>query len=279
MTITLLAGISLLAAHSALAQAEQPQQPPQIVKEPNAVESTSCPDAQKFIYGGGVSKFAFCITDHGNIQDLVFPAKFKHVSSREGYAVCSEMDTVTHGFDAGAVESGWGPATATQPGGPHTFPLTIIRDSIDGKVRLKQSFDWDTTRKEIIVTMVLKNLSAAPLTGVHLSRYFDGDIDNDSPDDLYDSNGDAVWARDDGFIGRGLRLSALSYATERFTFVEDYGKWDPNGAGTQTARHCFVNNSVTVPTALGDFVGRLTYELGTINAGQSKTVKLLYGRL
>jgi hypothetical protein len=271
---TLFASICLLASTMTMAQTEQATES---IKEAESAESTTCPPAQTFTFGSGASKFAFCITDHGNIQNLEFPATFKHITTREGYAVSSVHDILTHGFDTGTVESGWGPASATQPGGPHTFPLTIIRSSTDGKVQLKQTFEWDTTRKDIIITMVVKNISAAALSGVLLSRYFDGDVDNDGGDDRYDDDADSIWAREN-FTGHGLRLTALSFATTHNTFAEDYGEWNPNGSGSQTARHCFVNMSSSVQTLPGDFVGRLTYQLGTINAGQTKTVKVLYSR-
>jgi hypothetical protein len=250
----------------------------QVSKESDGPESTSCPAAQTFTFGSGPSKFAFCISNHGNIQNLEFPATFKHISLREGYAVCSANDTVVHGFDSGTAEDGWGPPSATQPGGPHTFPLTITRNSTDGKVQLQQTFDWDTLRKDIIITMVVKNTSAAALSNVFLARYYDGDTDNDNSDDLYGGDGDSIWGHDTN--QRGLRLSVLSYGIKHYTFVEEFLKWSPIASGPQTGRHCFAFESRSVPTPPGDYIGRITYSLGTLNAGQSsKKAIVLYGRL
>lgn len=180
----------------------------------------------------------------------------------------------------GAGETGWGAATATQPGGPKTFPLTIRRQSTDGKLELTQTFNWDTAQKEIIITMTLKNISAGTLSAVKLARYFDGDLDGSSSivgeelDDLYDQDSDSVWGRDSGTgVGRhGVMLTALTFATSHTTVVQKYTEFLPDTPG------CTASPAAAVPTTPGDYTGRVQYALGTLNAGQSKTVQVLYHR-
>ena len=268
---TLFAGICLLASPTTMAQSEQAIQPPPI-EDANSPESLTCPAAQTFSFGSGTSKFAFCITNHGNIKNLESPATFKHIFGAEGYVACGMG--INSASDAGSVENGWNaPSAVAQPNGAHTFPLSITRQSTDGKFELKQTFDWDTTNKEIIITMALKNISGVAITSVKLARYFNGQMDNSGANDRYDVDSDSVWAREGDSSGshHGLMLSALSFALFHNAAVETATNWGQTGEGC-------VPIAETVPTTLGDYVGRLTYGLGTLNAGQSKTVKMLYKR-
>jgi hypothetical protein len=75
----------------------------------------------------------------------------------------------------------------------------------------------------------------------------------------------------------GLMLSALTFSQTHTAFVEKFDDWDPEGAGAQTARKCTAM-AQTVPTASGDYVARVTYTLGTLAAGASKTVEFIYRR-
>ena len=55
--------------------------------------------------------------------------------------------------------------------------------------------------------MTVKNVSAAAVNGVRLTRYFNGDMDNSGADDLYDRTLDTVWGSQ-GASGHGLALYA-----------------------------------------------------------------------
>ena len=74
----------------------------------------------------------------------------------------------------------------------------------------------------------------------------------------------------------GVMLTALTFGTGHTIAVEKFQDWTP-ASGGGTARGCTAIAQPT-PTAPGDFVGRATYNLGTINPGSSKTVKALYRR-
>jgi hypothetical protein len=86
--------------------------------------------------GSGPTFLSFCVTNTGNIMQLQSPAGVYHISS-EGYAVCSSYDPsnlapLPVAYDAAYFESDWGAPTITQPNGPNTFPLTIVRSSTGG---------------------------------------------------------------------------------------------------------------------------------------------------
>jgi hypothetical protein len=266
------ASLCLLASHSAMAQTEQNEQ--QADKAANLMGYEVCPDKQKFTFGSGASGFAFCVSDHGNVLELDSPVGFNQISVLEGYVACGTG--VANAYDAGSdsYASGWNnPTAVTQPGGPHTLPLSLTRKSTDGKLQLQQSFDWDTTNKEITVTMVLKNVSGAPITNVKLARYFLGNVDGSAFGDFFDADSDSVWGKDfNTYAGHAVMLSALSLALTHRSDVETFSAW------YSSYKTCTPVPQPVPTTTAADYVGRLTFNLGTINAGVSKTVKVLYKR-
>ena len=274
-TMILCFSLFLLATQQpVMAQAEQAPQP---VKQSNSPQSTTCPASQIFTFGSGANYFKFCITDHGNVIDLVSPSGKRHNFGNEGYIACATG--AANAWDSGFDEAGWGAATATQPGGSKTFPLTIKRQSTDGKLELTQTFNWDTAQKEILITMVLKNISAVSLSAVKLARYFDDDLDSlldeaDELDDIYDQDSDSVWGRDSGTGAghHGVMLTALTFAQAHTLAVQKFTDFNVDKAS------CTASPVATVPTAPGDYTGRVTYTLGTLSAGQSKTMQMLYRR-
>ena len=272
----LIAGFCLLVANSALAQSAQLKRiNDEATLAPQIVSSVNCPDAQKFSFGSGSAKFAFCISERGNIEDIESPAGFVHNEYGEGYVACGSG--ITGDYDSGTDFAGWGAPTADQPNGAHKFPLTITRKSTDGKLELNQTFDWDTAQKEITVTMVLKNISAASMTNVKLARYFDADVDTygfNAYDDIFDADSDSVWGRQAAESGprHGLLLSALSLGVTHSAVVEKSSDWE------LTRKTCTPASVPTPAASPDDYIGRLTYSLGTLAANQSKTVIVLYKR-
>jgi hypothetical protein len=243
----------------------------------NAPENSNCGAGKLFTFGSGLDLFKFCLTDHGNILQLQSPANYRQITTQEGYVACGTG--AANAYDAGTAEGGWDVATTiTQPGGANTLPVTITRNSTDGKFQLKQTFDWNSAQKEITVTMVLKNLSAASITNVKLARYFDGDLSSglnssDPNDDLYNNDFDSVLGRDSGAGAghHGLLLTSLAFAQSHTTAVEA-------AADFANTRSTCIPVAASVPTAAGDFTGRVTVNLGTLSAGASKTIKVLYRR-
>jgi hypothetical protein len=268
----------MLACNAAVAQSEQASAS---VKKSNSPAGNVCNPDKTFTFSSGSALFQFCLSDEGTIGELISPAGYQHISNFEGYVACGTgaMNAYSVGGPQLA-ESGWGPASTSQPGGPHTLPVTITRNSTDGKFQLAQTFEWSTAEKEVLITMTLKNISAASLTSVRLSRYFSAHVSIDSDDDIFDRDTDSTWGTDPG-AGAGhhtVMLTALTFALTHTAFVEKNGDWNVKGNGAQTATKCTAI-AQSVPTAPGNFVGRITYVLGTLSAGASKSVQLVYRRM
>ena len=265
------ASLCLLASHSVMAQTEQNEQQADKVASPMTYEA--CPDKQKFTFGSGASRFSFCISTHGNVQNLESPATYTHITTAEGYIACGSGFNGSWDTGSVAASHGWNePIAVSQPGGAHTFPLTIIRQSTDGRFQLKQTFEWEPEQKELFITMVLKNISVDTITNLMLARYFDGNIDN-AWDNIYDYDSDSVWGRNPSSGARhGLMLSAFSLAQPHFTDVERESDW------FYSKTNCPSTDPAGPPLSNNDYVGRLTFKLGTLQPGQLKTVKMLYRR-
>jgi hypothetical protein len=146
--------------------------------------------------------------------------------------------------------------------------LTIARQTTDAKFRLTQTFEWDTTERDVTITMILKNISASAISSIQLARYFEGNLDNTGGNDIYDRSNDSVWGRET----HALSLTALTQTISHLTAVETLNNWSSSTRSTCAPIHA------VVPNGPGFFVGRLTYNLGSISPKASKTVKMLYRR-
>ena len=238
-------------------------------------------------FGSSRTFMKVCITEDGNLLQFESPASQEHIFNSgpvgEGYVLCSPSgNNGVHGFDTAGLESGFGDSTITQPKGPNTFPLTIVRETTDGIFRLQQTFSRDTAEHDLTITMKVTNVSGIARSVVRLHRYYNGNLGNDGNSDVWDKAEDSVWGRQGNNNRNGLMLTALTYATPHNVFVEEVSEWNPSFfpvVGAQTARGCSPQNPPpSTPTSPGDFVGRVAYELGTINPNKSKTVKVLYRR-
>jgi hypothetical protein len=240
-----------------------------------APQTTDCYSTHTF--GAGVNKFSFCISSTGNILHLESPASFRQIEILEGYALCSSKGT--HAWSTAADGNTWATFTYFQPNGTNTLPLTITGTGIRGELQVAQTFEANFEEREIKITTTIKNISSVSFSAVRWARYFDGDLSNDREDDLYDSDADSVWGRDSGTgTGHhGIMLSALTLAVSHTQAVENWSDWNPSTGLPSTAKTC-TPIVRSVPTALGDYIGRLTYNLGSLAAGQSRTVKVVYRR-
>ena len=232
------------------------------------------PPSPCFESGAGATYLKVCVSGDGTLEEFQSPAGYQQLpvaaDNKEGYALCS--GTRVLGYDAGLDESGFGPATIIQPGGVGTFPLSIVRTTTDGVFQLTQAFTRDTGEKDFTVAMTVKNLSAASVSAVKLTRYFNGDIDNTGADDLYDRTLDTVWGTQ-GPAGHGLGLFAKSGNAHALR-IEDATAWDPQGGGG--AERCDVTG--VTPAVPDDYAGRITYSLYSIAPSASKTVSIVYRR-
>ncbi len=232
-----------------------------------------------FESGAGAGYMKVCLSDDGTIEEFQAPLGFQQLAfnapNQEGYALCSGIGggIKTHGYDAGLDESGFGPATISQPGGPGTSPLSIVRKTTDGIFEVTQRFVHGAADKQFMILMTVKNLSTAPVSRVIVSRYFNGDIDGSAADDIYTRTRSSVLGTQ-GASRNGLGIFARSTGWDHNTRIEYMTDWDPLLGGS--AQRCEVPG--ITPVGRDDYVGRLTYYLWTINPGASKTVSFLYRR-
>lgn len=270
MTLVILYA-GLLASSAVMAQSER--------KKSNSPAGASCNPDLTFSFSTGAQHFSFCFeaeNPDGNILKIISPAGVNHLFGSEGYVVCATGSA--NAYAVAGLDSGWEGVFISQPGGPKTLPVTFTRQSTDGKFELAQTFNWNTAEKEILITMTLKNTSAASINGARLSRYFKPILSDDPFDDIFDRDSDSVWGIDAGAPpNNGLMLSVLTSTQTHAAFVEATADWTPFAPGPQTATKCTAI-AQPVPTAPGDYAGRITYVLGTLNAGASKTVQVVYRR-
>jgi hypothetical protein len=231
-----------------------------------------------FTFGSGSNGFRYAVSAHGNVVNIESPiytgAPYQHLFGDEGYAlsVATSIGTITY-WDAGNFEASgcsgtsrsWSPTVVES--GVTANGTTLRRSTCDGAFQLIQTFAMNAVNHELTITMTLKNTSGFNYTNTQLSRYFDGDIDRDFDDDVYSRTVDSVYGQDGSLDN--LMLTALSFNTNHTTAVHTASGWNP--AVTSQA-------SVATPTATGDFVGRVTYNLGTVNNGAQKILKVLYKR-
>jgi len=234
-----------------------------------------------FTNGSGANFLGVKVTDHGNLLSFESPAgneaAIGNGIAREGYSLCSLDGNTVHGYDQGNVELGFGTPTFAQPNGAGTFPLTVTRNTTDGKLQLKQVWAKpDAIEKDVTVTMTVKNISSSTINGVRLGRGGDFDIGN-STFDRGALTDDSAFQWDDRISGPdttnsfGMQLTALTFATPHGPDIDSRAQWSDRG------QRCDDFTQVT-PVTDSDLAMRVFYGLGNLTAGQSKSVKFEYGR-
>jgi hypothetical protein len=236
---------------------------------PFATDAPAC--FSTYTRGTGPGFLRICVSDRGNILQFESPEFTHHLTAGEGYAVCTDGNDL-HGYDAGVAQAGFGDPAITQPKGPNTFPLTIVRTTTDGVFMLAQSFTLNASKQELSITMTLTNLLDTDVSGVILQRYFDGNVNNTRLN-RYASTIDSVWAWVDLY---GLMLTLPSRGILHDGGVETFETWDPFGefgyaAGCGSA-------GVKTPTPRGDYVGRAHYIFEAMQPFEQRTARFLYRR-
>ena len=204
--------------------------------------------------------FRTCTSSFGSLTAVTGQSGFTNMGS-EGYAICAGTTK--------AVESGVGDVGFNDP--TTSTPSSNVRTTTDGRFRLTQSFTRDTLEKAIIITMTIRNQSAAAIPNVYVARFFDGDMANTPSGDKFAATRRSVFAHQD-YANDGLSLTAITFNLGVQTDIVSFINHSPLADG------CFTTDAVypVTPTGPGDWVGWVTYFLGTINAGASKIVKFVY---
>ncbi|KAA1418976.1 hypothetical protein F0U44_10950 [Nocardioides humilatus] len=224
-------------------------------------------------FSSGSTLFETCFTSDGNMVEfkvgVVGGGPFELIRSGafvEGYALCSTAGGVS-GFDASVLgETGFNDPTIAQPGGANTFPLTITRTTTDGRFSLKQKFSASASRI-VTITMSVTNTSGGDLAGVKLSRL--GDIDLIG--EVFDIHNDfGLSTRRSAIVfdnpGSALTLTGTSRGRPVVTSV---------GFFPDNHDSCAPLAGVSV-TGPEDMMAKATYNLGTINAGDTREVAFTY---
>jgi hypothetical protein len=230
-----------------------------------------------FVAGAAEELVRICISKHGNLMKFESPASFEHIRNGdflEGYVLCSDDTATQDGFDLGEFETGFDDGTVSQPGGPGTLPITVTRNTLDGRFQLIQTFTWDPTSNQVFIAMQVKNVSGVKQFGVDLIRMADLDIGENVTGNFENEWGttlDSVFAWNDfgSLTGtsapQAVRIGAATRKTAHLAQVT--GNDDASCSTT----------GVASPTT-GDFGGRVTYNLGNIAKNGTKTVTFTYRR-
>jgi hypothetical protein len=143
----------------------------------------SAPIVAEQTTGGGASFMRVAVTRHGNLW-FESPKGVAMTSFDEGYALCRDevgediayaYDLPLEDVDPGDV--GLGPVTVSQ-GSPGAFPVTLTRKTLDGTIRLTQTWAVpDTAEKDVTVMMTVRNIGSSTLEGLRLMRSADSHWD------------------------------------------------------------------------------------------------------
>ena len=209
--------------------------------------------------GSGNTFLSWCFSDTGNIMKFESPVNQEHIRNGtfvEGYAICATG--VPDAFDNGQLSANFGAPS---------FPnANSVRRSTSA-FQLDQTFSQNAAEKLVSVSMTIKNISGSTKSNVRLSRFVDIDMNGTPSDDRWDKSVASTVALQSNM----LALTARSFEVSKVSSVETFSDlFDDTG--------CDATNSLTVP-ATGDNAGRVTYTIGNIGPGQSKTVIFRYSRI
>jgi hypothetical protein len=139
--------------------------------------------------------------------------------------------------------------------------ITIERSTIDGRFTLRQVFSANKGDRSITVAMTLTN-NLEEATAVQLLRSADLDIDNTFNGDVFDKSADAAWARQ----AHSVTLSALNRNLNHQTRV----------SSNLAPRTCLPTSFFGIPAVNADLAASIRYDVGTLAAGGSKTLRFRY---
>lgn len=223
--------------------------------------------------GGGASFMRVTVNRQGNMylespkgESLVFDGYGLCKGTEDAYAYNLPME--------GGGAAGLGPVTVTQPN-PGTFPVTIVRKTQDGAIRLTQTWAVpDPTEKDVTVTMTVRNIGASPISDLRLMRSGSAHYQFDDPNPPFFEGATTAdsafewWDNDANGTANGLVISARTV-----------GK--PHEAGVSgdidLARSCEGFNEMQPYPAEG--YAQVVYFLPTLAPGTEATVAFSYRRL
>jgi hypothetical protein len=218
------------------------------------------------------------VSSHGNITSFQSGAGVGGAAHfyGEGYVLCHSG---VMAYDGGRRESGFGPALGAYCNGNG---CSFIRNTDDNVLQLRQTITHlPDEARGVDVTMTVRNLTSAPITKVTLRRFAHIDVDGYGAGTGHADNwwgasqADAVWAWNAPDDHPGPDSMILMRHLARMPANFPYG---PKVTDNFADVSCNPFNIVADGPVRGDHAGTLQYNIGTIGAFRSVTVKLEYQR-
>lgn len=199
------------------------------------------------------------VSTDGNVLSFTSPSGYQHIYG-EGYALCYGS---TSAYSFAGTARGGSDMVGFSPSTQGTS--NVLTTTSDGKLSLNQVFTWGAANRQLTIAMTVKNLSASPIA-VTVLRIADLDIDNSSTDDWH-----VVTWKDSylAFETHGLMLREISKpSTATNASAITYNWFDATDCGY----------TPVISPVKGDYSGLVGFNLVTLGAYASKTVKVAYMR-
>jgi hypothetical protein len=227
------------------------------------------------------------VSANGTLQSFTSPdnalAQSGHyIAPRDGYVLCLASNNSYFEPYGGAGGQGFGPATTSTSS---TGAFQVVRTTSDGALRLTQEFSFTGSAKRLRVKMTVTNLTPTLAISVRVRRQSDFDVDS--------SGRDAFAANQNSWLRTNDSVLALN-DPDRFPGAEkgEHGMLlgheassssdiDVTSVVATTAFEPFCSSSsLKTPQATPvDRSAALSYFVGNIDPGKSKSVTMAYQRI
>lgn len=97
----------------------------------------------------------FCVTANGNISEFYSGT----LNGAEGYGICAPDGSIYYDLGLYGDSGNWAPPVITQPKGPNTFPLTIVRNTMGGQFSVTQQFSFAGAGSSVLVKLTVMTSS------------------------------------------------------------------------------------------------------------------------
>ncbi len=299
-----------------------------MAQQEGVIESASIPPAQSFSCGVGgpaFSQTSFGISDHANVAQFNSPGSHEHIvvgAVRSGYQVCYRpcvgfvCGPFFTAFDAGAGEGvGFSPPLAPgafglvpprQPNGPNTFPLTICRETTDGRAVVCRRFTGNSfvapvppgnpldlngdgvacdtlnecgncTNRTVHVLTTVHNISGESFFLLRVAELVNFNIDGSTGDDRAVKSTDSVSIYEDDSDAAGMGNTAFGMLVQTLIQPADTQVFPVGG---YVFPDSCIQGGVVTPTAIGDWEAYLMQEIVSLAPGANtgNSIRIHYRR-
>src|SRR6185295_11086637 len=233
----------------------------------NQTHPNAAPPSIRAAYEGANLRFG--IIEFGEIMPLQFPVGNEHLAIGafvSGYTLAYFSGGTDHVYySTYYVRNGIVPVSYRElENTPARVSVEVVTRTLDGVLGIRRVFTFRRDKKHVGVTTEVQNLSTGPVTQVVLKEDTDWDMDGDVSDDgwAYDRPRNMVYAWDENYAAVGadetpdaMDIFGWNDYTSRVTIIDL-----PRG-----------------PVLNFDGLEVLHFELGTLEAGQTRPLSLAYG--